>query len=55
MVGEFYLAKLIAWPWDEIVLADSIADLVISHAITVGGGWASATARYWMNPGYGAR
>lgn len=55
VVFEFYLASLLAWPWDELLTASSILELLVSHAVTVFVGILSATHNYWQNPGYGGR
>lgn len=47
VVLDFYIAKLVPWPLDELYLAQTIAELVISHGITVGVGTVSATFNYW--------
>ena len=43
---DFYIAKLLPWPLDEAYLAQTVADFVISHAITIFVGIISATYRY---------
>jgi hypothetical protein len=47
VVLDFYITKLLPWPIDELYLAQTIAELVISHGITVGVGTVSATFNYW--------
>ena len=47
VVLDFYIAKLLPWPLDELYVARTIAELVISHGITVGVGIVSATFNYW--------
>lgn len=47
VVLDFYITKLLPWPLDELYLAQTIAELVISHGITVGVGTVSATFNYW--------
>ena len=47
VVLDFYIGKLLPWPIDELYLAQTIAELVISHGITVGVGTVSATFNYW--------
>lgn len=46
IVFEFYLTKLLPWPLAEAYLAQTVADIFISHAITISVGMASATYRY---------
>lgn len=55
IVFEFNLSKLLAWPWDELLPAESGRDLLASHVVTIGVGLVSATYNYWRNPGYGRR
>lgn len=43
---DFYIAKLLPWPLDEAYLAQTLADFVISHTITIFVGIISATYRY---------
>jgi hypothetical protein len=45
---EFYMTKVLPWPVDELLTATGIADLVVSHAITVGVGLLSATSKWWL-------
>lgn len=47
VVLDFYIAKMLPWPLDELYMAQTIAELVISHGITIGVGTASATFNYW--------
>ena len=47
VVLDFYIAKLLPWPVDELYLAQTIVELVISHGVTVGVGTISATFNYW--------
>ena len=46
IVFDFYLTKLIPWPLDEAYMAQTIAEFVISHVITIAIGAFSATYRY---------
>lgn len=43
---DFYLVKLLPWPLDEAYIAQTVAEFVISHMITIGVGIISATWRY---------
>lgn len=47
IVVDFYIAKLLPWPLDTLYLAETLFDLAVSHAITIGVGLASATFSYW--------
>jgi hypothetical protein len=49
IVFDFYLSKLLPWPLDEAYMAQTVADFIISHAITVAIGLTSATFRYHRN------
>lgn len=52
-VIDFYIMRLVPWPLDEILLAETLADLLITHTITVTIGLLSASIRYWLNnPNY---
>jgi hypothetical protein len=51
VVMDFYISKLLPWPLDEIYLAQTLNDLIISHVITVGVGVSSATFRWWTSQG----
>jgi len=46
---EFYVMRLVPWPLDEAVLADTLRDLVISHLITILVGQSIATSRWVAN------
>lgn len=46
IVFDFHLTKLLPWPLDEAYLAQTMADLFISHVITIIIGVSSATYRY---------
>ena len=46
-VIEFYIMRLITWPLDEVLLADSLFGLVISHLITIAVGLFVATVKWW--------
>lgn len=48
-VIDFYIMRLIPWPLDKILLADTIVELVISHAITISVGLLFATSKWWKN------
>ncbi len=45
---EFYMSKVLPWPVDELLTADGLFDLIISHAITIGVGLLSATSKWWL-------
>jgi len=49
LVIELYISRMIPWPLDEIVLAETLVDLVISHGITIGVGLFLATSKWWKN------
>lgn len=46
VVVDFYIAKLLPWPLNEAYFAQTVADLLFSHAITIAVGIFSATFRY---------
>lgn len=46
-VIEFYIMRLIPWPLDEVLLASSLFELVISHLITIAVGLFVATGKWW--------
>lgn len=46
---EFYISRMVLWPIDEIVLAETLVELVISHAVTVSVGLFVATSKWWKN------
>ena len=43
---EFYIARLVPWPFDELLLAETWVELVISHVVTVGIGQLVATMKW---------
>ncbi len=46
-VIEFYIMRLIPWPFDEVLLASSLFELVISHLVTIAVGLFVATGNWW--------
>lgn len=46
---EYYIMKLFAWPWDELLLAETIGGFFLSHLQTWAAGWLVATAKYGIN------
>lgn len=46
---EFYVMKLLPWPLDEAVLADTLRDFLISHLITILVGQSIATSSWMAN------
>lgn len=46
---DYYIMNLFGWPWDEILLAESLGGLLLSHVQTWGVGWLVATVKYGMN------
>lgn len=46
---DVYVMKLFGWPWDELLLADTLIGLIRSHVQTWIAGWIVATAKYGMN------
>lgn len=48
-VIDFYIMRLVPWPLDELLLAETLVELLISHAITVGVGLFFATSKWWKN------
>ena len=49
VVFEFYISRVVPWPLDEILLAETLIELAISHAITIGVGLTVATSKWWKN------
>lgn len=47
-VVEFYIMRLAPWPLDEILLAGTLIELVISHVITIAVGLWVATLKWWI-------
>jgi hypothetical protein len=45
-VIEFYIAQLIPWPLDEVLLASTLIQLIISHFITITVGLSVATVKW---------
>lgn len=45
---EFYMTKVLPWPIDEVLTAAGLADLIVSHVITIGVGLVSATSKWWL-------
>lgn len=45
---DFYVTKLLPWPIDELLAAQTITELMISHIITISVGLASATSKWWL-------
>jgi len=45
---EFYIARLFPWPFDELLLAETWVELVVSHCITIGVGQLVATTK-WLS------
>lgn len=43
---EWYALKLIPWPIDELLKADTISDLIFSHAATIGVGITVAALKW---------
>lgn len=50
-VVDFYLMKLIPWPINELLMAETILELIVSHAVTIGVGLLFATAKWWDSMG----
>jgi hypothetical protein len=46
---DVYVMKLFGWPWDELLLADTLFGLVRSHVQTWAVGWIAATVKYGIN------
>jgi hypothetical protein len=44
-----YIMKLFGWPWDQLLLAETLWGLVRSHFQTWIVGWITATAKYGLN------
>jgi len=48
-VMEFYISRVVPWPLDELLLAETLVELAISHGITIGVGLFVATSKWWKN------
>ena len=46
---EYYIMQLFGWPWSELLLAETLAGLLISHFQTWVAGWLVAVAKYGIN------
>lgn len=46
---EWYVMKLLPWPIDELLLAETLFELVVSHAVTITIGLATATMKWRTN------
>jgi hypothetical protein len=46
---DVYIMKLIGWPWDELLLAETLWGLARSHLQTWLTGWVVATLKYAFN------
>ena len=46
---DFYIIRLVPWPLDELLLAETLIELVISHVITISVGLFFATSKWWAN------
>jgi hypothetical protein len=49
VVIDFYISRVVPWPLDEILLAETLVELVISHAVTISVGLFVATSKWWKN------
>lgn len=49
VVIDVYVMKLFGWPWNELLLADTIWGLLRSHLQTWAIGWLAATVKYGVN------
>lgn len=49
VVFDVYIMKLFGWPWDELLLANTMWDFARSHIQTWLAGWIVATAKYGAN------
>lgn len=47
VVTDFYIARLIPWPIDELLLAATWVELVVSHGVTIGVGQFIASMKWW--------
>jgi len=48
-VIDFYIMRLVPWPLDQVLLAETLAELFVSHAITIGVGLLFATSNWRKN------
>lgn len=46
---DFYVMRLIPWPIDEILVADTMIELVITHLVTIGVGLFFAASKWWAS------
>lgn len=49
VVKDLYLARMLPWPLDELLFADTLWDLFFSHVATVSVGVLSASIRYHLS------
>lgn len=49
VVIDFYIARLILWPIDQLLLAETWVELVISHGVTVSVGQLVASTKWWAS------
>jgi hypothetical protein len=49
VVIDFYIMRLVPWPLDELLLAATWVELVVSHAVTIGVGQGVASAKWWLS------
>lgn len=48
-VIDFYIMRLVPWPLDELLLAETFFELLISHLVTISVGLVFATSKWWKN------
>lgn len=46
---DVYIMKLFGWPWDQLLLAETLWGLARSHIQTWIVGWVVATTKYGLN------
>lgn len=51
LVANFHLLKPIPWPINDLIAAETLLELIISHAVTIGLGLFVATANWWDSMG----
>ena len=49
VVLDFYIARLVPWPFDELLFAETIFELILSHGVTISVGLLFASAKWWVN------
>lgn len=49
VVINFYISRLVPWPVDQLLLAETWFELIVSHGVTVGVGQLVASTKWWAS------